>query len=84
MHVSDTETWGDFSEGLADGKKGDKKGFYNNKGAWVIQPQFDGVRDFKNGFAAAKQGDKWGMINKEGKWVIQPTFDGIKDMELVK
>lgn len=82
-YVNDTEVWGDFKEGLSDGKKGKLKGFYNEKGVWVIQPQFDGVRDFKNGFAAAKQGDKWGMIDKTGKWLIQPMFDGIKDMEKI-
>ena len=27
MYVKDTEVWGDFSEGLADGKVGDKKRF---------------------------------------------------------
>ena len=80
--VNDTETWGDFSEGLADGKKGDKRGFYDATGKWVITPQFDGVRDFKNGYAAAKVGKMWGMIDKTGQWVIQPNFLGIKDMEV--
>lgn len=83
-NVNDTDVWGDFSEGLCDGKKGEKRGFYDSKGKWVIAPQFDGVRDFKNGYAAAKMNDKWGMIDKTGKWVIQPTFDGIKDMEMVR
>jgi hypothetical protein len=83
-YVDDTKVWGDFSEGLSDGEKNDKKGFYDATGKWVIEPQFEGTRDFKNGFAAAKQDDKWGIINKQGKWVIKPTFDGIKDLELVK
>jgi len=83
-YVNDTEAWGDFSDGLAEGKKNDKKGFYDSKGKWVIAPQFDGTRDFKNGYAAAKVGDKWGLIDKTGKWVVQPNFDGIKDMELVR
>ncbi len=26
-HVNDTDAWGDFSDGLAEGKKGDKRGF---------------------------------------------------------
>jgi hypothetical protein len=84
LYVNDTEVWGDFRNGLADGKKEDKRGFYNNKGEWVIQPKFEGVRDFKNGYAAAKLGGKWGVIDKTGKWVIQPAFDGIKDVESVK
>ncbi len=83
-YVNETETWSDFSDGLAEGKKTERKGFYDSKGKWVIPPQFENVRDFKNGYAAAKMGDKWGVIDKTGKWVIQPMFDGIKDMELVK
>lgn len=81
-YINDTETWGDFSEGLSDGSKDGKKGFYDPSGKWIITPQFDGVRDFKNGYAAAKVGKKWGMIDKTGKWVIQPNFDGIKDLEV--
>ena len=84
LYVNDTEVWGDFSEGLADGKKGDKRGFYNNQGDWIIQPQFEGVRDFKNGYAAAKLAGKWGVIDNKGQWVIQPSFDGIKDVEKVR
>ncbi len=77
-------SWCDFSEGLAEWKKGDLVGFYNNKMEWAIQPQFKDVRAFKNGFAAARIDDKWGIIDKEGKWIIQPTFESIKDFELVK
>jgi len=79
-----TDTYGDFSNGLAMGKQNDKFGFFNTSGTWVIQPQFEGLRDFKNGYAAAKLNSKWGVIDKQGKWIINPTYDGIKDMELVK
>jgi len=82
--VVDTDTWGDFSDGLAKGKKADKLGFFNAKGEWTIKPQFDGVREFKNGYAAAKQGDKWGLIDTKGNWAMKPMFDGIKDAELIK
>ena len=61
-----------------------KKGFFNNKGEWVIKPEFDGTRDFKNGYAAVKKGELWGVIDRKGNWVIQPKFEGIKDMELVR
>lgn len=79
----DTELWGDFSQGLCKGRKGDLFGFYNAKGEWVIQPQFENVRDFKNGYAAAEKNKMWGIIDKTGSWIIEPTFDGIKDVELV-
>lgn len=83
-YMNDTETYGDFSNGLADGKKNGLKGFYDTNGKWVIQPQYENVRNFKNGYAAARTGGKWGIIDTSGKWVIQPMFEGIKDMELVK
>jgi len=82
--VSISETFGDFSEGLAEGKIREKRGYYNAKGDWVIEPKFEGTRNFKNGFAAAREGGKWGMINKQGKWVIEPVFEGIKDMESIR
>lgn len=84
IYMKDTETWGDFSGGLAKGKKTAKFGFYNTKGEWVITPQFNGVREFKNGYAAAKEGALWGIIDMKGNWVVKPTFAGIKDAELIK
>ncbi len=84
LKVTDTESWGNFSEGLAEGKKGVLKGFYDAKGQWVIDPQFEDVRDFQNGYAAAKSNGKWGVIDKTGKWVIEPKYDSVKDVVLVK
>lgn len=79
-----TDSYGNFSEGLARGKKNGKTGYFDAKGEWVIPAKFNGGRDFKNGYAAVKDGEKWGFINLEGKWVIEPTFDAVKDMEMVK
>lgn len=84
LEVADTEVWGDFSEGLSDGKKGSLRGFYDHEGHWVIEPKFQAVRDFHNGYAAAKDNDKWGLIDKTGKWVIEPKYESIKDVMLVK
>ena len=84
LKVEDTESWGNFSEGLAEGKKGVLKGFYDAKGQWVIPPKFEDVRDFHNGYAAAKLNGKWGLIDKKGNWVMEPTYDAIKDVVLVK
>jgi hypothetical protein len=82
--VTVSESWGDFHEGLAKGKKEGKTGYFNAKGEWAIEPQFEGGRNFKNGFAAVKQGGKWGFIDKTGNWVVEPNYSGVKDMELVK
>ncbi len=82
--VTVSESWGDFHEGLAKGKKEGKTGYFNNKGEWAVEPQYEGGRNFKNGFAAVKLGGKWGFIDKTGNWVIEPNYSGVKDMELVK
>jgi hypothetical protein len=74
----------DFREGLARGQKGELFGFYNNKGEWVIEPQFEGSRDFKNGYAGVKSGGLWGLIDKKGNWIIKPTFAGITDLMIVE
>lgn len=84
LKVTDTESWGNFSEGLAEGKKGVLKGFYDAKGQWVIKPQFEDVRDFHNSYAAAKSNGKWGLIDKTGKWKVEPKFESMKDVTLVK
>ena len=73
-----------FENGLAKGEKGEKWGFYNKAGEWVVQAKYDGVRAFNNGYAAAKKEDKWGFINEKGEWVIEPTLGNVKDMELIK
>jgi len=78
------ESFGDFSEGLAYGKKGSLVGFFNKQGEWVIEPKFGAVRDFQNGYAAARYNGKWGAIDKTGKWVIEPIYDAVKDVTLVK
>jgi hypothetical protein len=85
LYVKDTESWGDFSEGLADGKKGGMRGFYDKTGKWVIEPKFLAVRDFHNGYAAAKSVEnKWGIIDKTGKWAVEAKFDSVKDVTLIK
>lgn len=85
MYVKVSTTFDDFFDGLAQGETKDKKrGYYNNKGEWAIQPQFEDERDFKNKYAAVKKDGKWGIIDTEGKWIIQPVFDGIRDVVLIE
>lgn len=84
IKIPDTETFDDFRDGLCTGRKGEKFGFYDNTGTWVIEPKFDGARDFKNGYVAVKEAGMWGIIDKSGNWVIKPIYAGIKDMELVR
>ncbi|MBL4585993.1 MAG: WG repeat-containing protein [Flavobacteriales bacterium] len=81
--LTDADSFGNFHEGLAYGKKGGLVGFFNTKGTWVIKPTFQAVKKFKNGYARAKQNDKWGFIDRTGKWAIEARFDGVKDFEKV-
>ncbi|MEP7211873.1 MAG: WG repeat-containing protein [Acidobacteriota bacterium] len=51
---------GDFSEGLARVKVGDKWGYVDETGKVVIAPQFSGARSFSEGLARVQVGgDKY-------------------------
>lgn len=71
-----------FSEGLAKVSKGDKIGYVDKAGRFVIEAQFEEAEDFKEGLAAVKVlvkvddtvKSKFGFIDKTGKMVIQPQF----------
>jgi hypothetical protein len=84
FRFDETSLFGNFSEGLALGRKDGQVGFFNNKFQWVIAPQFKGAREFRNGFAAVRKDELWGVIDREGKWVIEPKFTEIRDVEMVK
>ena len=71
-----------FSEGLARINKGDKIGFVDKTGKFVIEARFDEAEDFKEGLAVVKVPvrvedkveSKFGFIDKTGKMVIEPQF----------
>ncbi len=78
---------GDFSDGLAAVRVGEKWGYINKKGKMVIKPKFDKAEAFVDGMAvvgidtgtADKYNEaieyKCGMIDKKGKYVIKPKYD---------
>ena len=73
----------DFGEeALAHVKIGDKWGYINPKGEFVINPQFDLVGSFSEGLADVVIGDKWGYINPKGEFVINPQFDFAGDFRV--
>jgi hypothetical protein len=52
-----------------------KIGFVNNKGEWVIQPQFIKARAFNNGMAPVMNDKKqWGYVNEAGEMAIAFSF----------
>ena len=66
-----------FKQGLlavtSDGKKW---GYINEKGEYVIEPQFDEAKCFwDNGLAWVQLGGKWGCIDEKGRFVVEPRFD---------
>lgn len=74
-------TWsaGNFSEGLAPVKVGNRWGYIDKKGKMVIPPKFACANDFSQGLAAVgitnAKGDTRGMyINKQGKTVFTHEF----------
>jgi hypothetical protein len=64
-----------FQAGIARVRSGEKWGYINKMGQFIIQPQFDGVDDFYGDLAIVKIGNKYGCINKTGQLVIQPQVD---------
>lgn len=51
-----------------------KYGFINEKGKWVITPQYQSADQFAEGKARIQQNGKWGYINKKAVWIIPPQF----------
>ncbi|MHC4474708.1 MAG: WG repeat-containing protein [Planctomycetota bacterium] len=67
---------GDFAEGLARVRIGEKYGYVDKTGKIVIEPQFDyRATHFSEGMATIAIGDKYGFIDKTGQTVIKVQFD---------
>lgn len=71
-----------FNQGLAFVKNNGKWGVINEKGAYVIEPQFDDFKvEFKNytvfhnDIAAVMKNGRWGYINKTGKTIIDFKYN---------
>lgn len=55
-------------------RSGEKWGYINPKGEFVINPQFDSADFFYDGIAMVKQGDNYGYINDKGEFIINPQY----------
>ncbi len=64
----------DFDNSLIPVKTGERWGYINLQGEYIINPQFDEAFPFFGGQALVKKGDKYGYINKEGKYTINPQY----------
>ena len=66
---------GNFVDGLAVITMGNKYGYINKSGKWVIEPIFDEAYNFSQGLANVKTMRKYGFIDKSGNYVIEPKFE---------
>lgn len=74
--ISDLGSCMSFNEGKAVFCKGDqKRGYVDQQGNIIINPQFDDATPFREDLAAVKIGGKWGYINTDGIIAINPQFD---------
>ncbi len=59
--------------------KGEKTGYINAKGSWMIRPKYLDGKRYSNGLAAVlvetKKGPRWGYINGNGTMVVRPKYD---------
>lgn len=63
----------DYSEGLARVKRSNKYGYYDQKGALVVDFKYDYAESFRNGRAVVKNIGKWSLIDTAGSTVL--AFD---------
>lgn len=68
---------GVFIQGLASAQPYDleKFGYIDNKGNYIIKPEFDDAYGFAEDYAVVSKNKKYGYINKDGKIIIEPKFD---------
>ena len=65
----------DFDTDLLPVKSGEKWGYIDHKGKYVINPQFDEAELFRYGLARVRSIDgQVGFINKKGNYVIAPEY----------
>ena len=61
-------------------RKFDKWGYINDKGNWIIKPQYQMALDFHDGLAMVKDtyqgGEVWDFINESGQKIIQSEYFG--------
>lgn len=62
---------------------GDKYGYIDASGTFVIRPQFQDAQGFREGMAAVAVGSaenrRWGYITPDGKFAMNPQFEDAED-----
>jgi hypothetical protein len=69
-----------FSEGYSSVRVGDKHGFIDETGKYVLPLQpYEFLGSLHNGLASVRINDKAGFINIKGEQIIKPQFDWVGD-----
>jgi hypothetical protein len=72
----------DFHDGLAGASlDGQKYGFVNRTGAFVIAPVYTGVADFSERRAVVVQGNKCALLNTKGTLLTLFKYQGIENVQ---
>jgi hypothetical protein len=70
------------SEGITPVKQGEKWGYMDADGKWIIPPSFEWADAFSNGLAPVRLSGargQCGMINARGEFVIPPHFESLSN-----
>lgn len=60
---------------------GNKEGYIDDDGNWIIDPVFDTALHFEGDIARVEVDGKWGLINRYGGWIARPEFNSIYSFE---
>jgi hypothetical protein len=75
---------GNFYDGIAVVKLGDKEGWVTREGEEVVPPKYDWVGNFYDGIAEVKLGDKEGWVTREGKELLLSKDKHIQIKNLIE
>ncbi|PKM86117.1 MAG: hypothetical protein CVU85_08710 [Firmicutes bacterium HGW-Firmicutes-10] len=54
-------------------------GFVDQKGSWIVNPQYEKINNFDNQMARVRKAGEWGWIDPSGKYIINPQFANAMD-----
>ena len=70
----DFMVFGDFRNGIAKARIGDKFGFINEQGKIEVPIIYDYCNEFENGISIVEKNKKYGAINQKGEEIIKPIY----------
>lgn len=70
---------GNFENGVAIARRGERMGFLATDGRWRVAPRWDEVSPYSHGRAVVKLDGKFGFIDESGAVIMEPQFDEVDD-----